>query len=145
VFNLVRPGSIWMMNLDPLHMLLANCSYYWHVSEITVYGFLKMLADGCANMFRLEKLLQCWTLMFCFILVQKMVPIFVPRSLRWVENSSSLTWFVFFFFFLLLFPSHHMYIRISFQFPIISFNTLDLVNMVTEGIVGFFEQLIFRE
>ncbi|KAK3043512.1 hypothetical protein RJ639_002091 [Escallonia herrerae] len=42
---------------------------------------------------RLGKSLQCWILMSCFILAQKMVQIFVPKLLKWVENNNSLTWF----------------------------------------------------
>ncbi|XWS59486.1 hypothetical protein CRYUN_Cryun08bG0126200 [Craigia yunnanensis] len=42
---------------------------------------------------RLGKLFQFWILMFCFILAPKMVQIFVPGLLKWVESSNSHTWF----------------------------------------------------
>lgn len=64
---------------------------------VVVYCWIYMLCflyfvDWHLRMYRLGKLLQCWTSMFYFILAQKMAQTFVARLLRWAENSSSLTW-----------------------------------------------------
>jgi hypothetical protein len=91
--------SIEMLGLRSIIFVLpsdpSDCSISALFCEITFYEFLMVWANS-SSFFRSGKSLQCWILMFCFILAQKMVQTSAPKLHRWVENSSSHTWLDFF-------------------------------------------------
>ena len=70
------------MILDPLHMLLANCVYQWHVSEINFHGFLKMLADSCAKHVQVREIVAVLDLDVLFYPCPQNGPTFRPKVVQ---------------------------------------------------------------